>query len=83
MKSVIKKTRIQLVAEDVARARQAEVEPTTDHAACSAPPGARLVRVDGRVAAIELTCRCGSVSVLELEYEDAPAPAPPSTEVAQ
>ncbi len=31
--------------------------------------GVRLVHVDGRVQAIEFTCRCGEVSLLELEYE--------------
>jgi hypothetical protein len=28
-----------------------------------------VVRLDGRVHAIELTCRCGEVSVIEIEYE--------------
>jgi len=32
-------------------------------------PGVRLVHVEGRVQAVEVTCRCGDVSVLEIEYE--------------
>ena len=36
-----------------------------------APPqkGVRLVQVDGRVQAIEVTCACGEVMVIEIEYE--------------
>jgi len=36
--------------------------------------GVQLVRVDGRVAALELTCACGERSVIELEYPDPAAP---------
>ena len=34
-------------------------------------PGVRLIRLDGRVHSIELTCRCGDVSILEIEYDGA------------
>jgi hypothetical protein len=34
------------------------------------PARARCVRVDGRVRAIELACRCGATSVVELEYDE-------------
>ena len=38
-------------------------------------PGIRLVRVDGRVHSIELTCGCGRVSLLEIDYEDTKTPS--------
>jgi len=34
-------------------------------------PVARLVRLDGRVSAVELTCACGEVTLIEFEVDDA------------
>lgn len=52
-------------------------------------PRVELVRVDGRVVALELSCTCGQAHVVELDYPDeasaavpAPAPAPTREEAA-
>jgi len=37
---------------------------------CAPTPGTRLVRADGVVRAIEVTCACGEVTVLELDYTE-------------
>ena len=38
------------------------------------PRAARLIRVEGRARAIEVTCRCGCKSIVEIEYdEDVPS----------
>ncbi len=71
MRKVIKRERVQV--GEVHRIR------TNDHGQQSAAhtpsgPGVRPVRVDGRVHAIEFTCRCGTVSIVEIEYEEAAAP---------
>lgn len=42
----------------------------TPRARAAHAPGVNLVRIDGRVQAIEVTCRCGDVSVLEVDYEE-------------
>ena len=45
--------------------------PRRGTSASSAPtPGIRLMRLDGRVHSIELTCGCGEVSILEIEYDE-------------
>lgn len=43
---------------------------TTSSASHTRAQGVRLVKVDGRVAAIEFTCSCGEVSMLELCYDE-------------
>jgi hypothetical protein len=43
---------------------------------CAPLPGARLLRADGVVRAIEVTCACGEVTVLELEYDALPEARP-------
>lgn len=64
MRDVIKKERV--------RVGESEGPSTPGGGASHAPvPGVRLVRLEGRVHAIEVTCRCGEVSLLEIEYEDA------------
>ena len=74
MKSVIKSKNVHLSDAEVVRTEHEEVSPAAPRERCVPTPGVRLVRVEGRVQAIELTCRCGDVSVLEIEYaEDAPA----------
>ena len=48
--------------------------PTEVSPRAGAPPakkGARLVHVDGRLHAIEVTCACGEVMLFEIEYEGA------------
>jgi len=70
MKSVIKNKNVQLAEGELVRTKHEEVSPATPRERCAPTPGVRLVRVEGRVQAIELTCRCGDVSVLEIEYED-------------
>jgi len=77
MKNVIKKQHVRVGAAGAIGAsgsseRRAEVAPSTPHERHAPAPGVRLVRVGGRISAIEVTCRCGEVSVLELEYADAP-----------
>lgn len=65
MQRVIKGERIQ-VGEPAGRTHS-KGSGSAHHARAR---GVRLVKVDGRVAAIELTCSCGEVSVLELSYEE-------------
>ncbi len=48
--------------------------PTEPGPRAGAPPiqkGARLVHVDGRLHAIEVTCSCGEVMLIEIDYEGA------------
>jgi hypothetical protein len=40
----------------------------------AARKGARLIHVDGRLQAIEVTCACGDVMVIEIEYESEAVP---------
>jgi hypothetical protein len=47
--------------------------PAKQGGRCAPAVGARLLRADGVVRAIEVTCACGEVTVLELEYADQPA----------
>ncbi len=57
------------------RAGAAESPPSKPSPSTHAPrvqQGARLVHVDGRLHAIEVTCACGEVMVIEVEYESAP-----------
>lgn len=70
MKSVIKKQNVQTAPPGPSRKQPPEVAAASSSKESCPPPGVRLVRLDGRVSAIELTCRCGDVSVLELEYDD-------------
>ena len=70
MKNVIKK-RFVRVQEAAARAHHKDVAPASPGDAAQPTPGVRLVRVEGQVHALEVTCRCGEVSVIELEYEAA------------
>lgn len=67
--SIIKKELVRLSASGAAPA------PARGPAARAArhQKAVQLVRVDGRVAALELTCSCGERSVVELEYPDANA----------
>ncbi len=68
MKQVIKKDQV-LVNESAAAAVEGPAV-RTPRAHGPRGPGVHLVRIDGRVQAIELTCRCGDISVLEIDYED-------------
>ena len=68
MRSVIKREQVR---EEHGPRPKSQRESRAD--ACSgagAPaPGLRLVEANGRVHAIELTCKCGEVSLIELEYD--------------
>ena len=67
MRNVIKKDRVRIeapapsTAAGGAASRSAGAVPAT---------AVRAVEVDGRIHAIEVTCRCGVRSVVELEYDD-------------
>ena len=71
MRKVIKKERVQ-----VGEMHRIWTNEHGQETAARTPsgPGVRPVRVDGRVHAIEFTCRCGTVSIVEIEYEGAAAP---------
>ncbi len=64
--SIIKRESVRL---DVAR----PAPGAAPRAACKSAPkrSARLLRADGVVRAIEVTCACGEVLVLELEFDPA------------
>ena len=85
MKSVIKRQCVRLEeAGDEARTRRGPARPAGAGAASAVPADAegtalRLIRVDGQVRAIEVTCACGDVSVIELDYEDHGGGAAPSS----
>jgi hypothetical protein len=80
MKQVIKKDHVRVgesaeaAAENGTNGSSRAPAARSPHAHGSRGPGAHLVRIDGRVQAIELTCRCGDVSVLEIDYEDPTQP---------
>lgn len=71
MRQIIKKGRTASVSQALAGCVEAEVGPALEREANGQrqTPGVRLVQLDGRVQAVEVTCRCGDVSVLEIEYE--------------
>ncbi len=65
LQKVIKRHRVK------AGSTPSDPDPVTKRAAPRAPrKGARLVHVDGRLQAIEVTCACGEVMVIEIEYEN-------------
>jgi hypothetical protein len=65
MQRVIKRERVQLGTP--ARKASAKSPSCAPH---GHGRGVRLVKIDGRIAAIELTCSCGEVSMLELCYDE-------------
>ncbi len=69
MKSVIKKERVR-VGEAAAHPASTEVHATSSAERRASAPGVRLVRIDGRIEALEVTCRCGEVSVVEIDYDE-------------
>ena len=73
MKSVIKKDRVR-VGEHAARTMHADVALDAPEERSTPAPGVRLVRIAGRIEAIEVTCRCGEVSVIEVEYDGVEQP---------
>ena len=73
---IIKRDHVR-VDTSVRPAAPAAVEPMAP--ACQPAKRVELVRLEGVVRAIELTCSCGEVTVLELAFEapsDDPDPAP-------
>lgn len=64
MQRVIKRHRVR-TGPDAVRAR---TRPTSADVPV-APRDVRLIRVDDRVQAIEVTCHCGEKMVIEIEYE--------------
>lgn len=76
--SIIKHDRVRFGEASPARAQAAK--PGAPSAARPAKK-VELVRHEGEVRAIEVTCACGEVTLVEVEYEAqgaAPAPATPS-----
>jgi hypothetical protein len=77
MQRVIKRSSVDWIGPGATPASKATAERRAPARAV------RLLRLDGRVYAIEFTCACGQVSVLELEYgERAPGPeleSPPTS----
>ena len=70
MRNVIKKQSVLATDSSTATAAPAADLGVEDSGGRAPAPGVKLVRVEGRVEAIEVTCRCGDVSILEVEYED-------------
>ena len=68
MKTVIKKQFVQ-EGDAVVRTEHSDVQPAAPAARSKTAPGVRVVRVDGRVQALEVTCRCGEVAVVDIEYD--------------
>jgi hypothetical protein len=66
--SIIKKELVRLAEAGAPTPQQAAARPAR-HA-----KGVQLLRVGGRVRALELSCSCGERSVIELEYPDDSAP---------
>jgi hypothetical protein len=66
---IIKRDRVRLDAAENSPARPAARSPK--HTGKSA----RLVRLEGRVVGIEITCSCGEASFVELEFDGAPEAA--------
>lgn len=82
MQRIIKNNRVRVgdLTSGDAAARAAHAGGHAGHGAGEsstprAPRGVKLVRADGRVRAIEVTCHCGEVSILELDYDDSPTQA--------
>ena len=71
MRQIIKKGQTASVSQALSEGAEGEVRPALarEGSGQRQTPGVRLVHVDGRVQAVEVTCRCGDVSVLEIEYE--------------
>lgn len=62
MGNLIKGERVRLLAET-------NPEPAQPPATCA--KSVRLLKLDGEVRAIELTCSCGERSLIELDYSEA------------
>jgi hypothetical protein len=65
MQKIIKHERVELQGSRPATKREVEtplLEP------CGR--GVNLVRVDGRIEAIEFTCQCGESTIFEIDYEE-------------
>ena len=73
MNRVIKRDRVR-----VGESRRLET-PSATPGAPRAAAGARLIQLEGNVQAIEVTCRCGTVSIVELELDADPAQASAET----
>ena len=69
IRSVIKRDSVKVASE---LTRHADVA----HAGSRAAKSLRLLRIEGVVRAVEITCACGEVTVVELDYEQAPEKAP-------
>ncbi len=69
MRKVIKKEQVRV---DDAQAPFPSEGGGSDHGL----PGVRVIRAEGRITAIECTCRCGERTALEFEYGALEANAP-------
>ena len=67
-----------IIKKELVRLAEAGAPPTPARAPATRsarhPKTVQLVRVAGRVRAVELTCSCGERSVIELEYPEDSAP---------
>ena len=68
--SIIKRRSIQLEPAAPAGSAHAPHVAGRSNARAAAGASARLLRADGVVRAIEVTCACGDVTVIELDYAD-------------
>ncbi len=71
MQSIIKKTAVQFTEVP------APLPAAGKAASSGAEPAVELLRRDGVVHGLQVTCGCGEVHVVELEYEPAAADAAP------
>ena len=60
-----------IIKRNAVRLEERPARRESSAAACAPAQGARLLRTDGVVRAIEVTCSCGDVTVIELEYSAA------------
>jgi hypothetical protein len=67
MHSIVKKDQVRL-ADDGAGPQPGEVRAARERGRCT--KDARLLEIDGRVLAIEVTCSCGERTVVELDYPE-------------
>ena len=75
MRSVIKRERVR-VEDGTCPANGGQTLSDACAGTGTPRPGLRLVEANGRVHAIEVTCRCGEVSLIELEYDPAEEDTP-------
>lgn len=78
MRKVIKKEQIRV--DDARGALPSRGTPASSHD--GTPSAVRILRYEGRVVAIECTCRCGERTTVELEYGELDAQSSHETPAA-